>query len=297
MQLDSAGVPMLHLCFNESSVGAPLGAGRSVRLSQEPRLHRHLAIVGGRPRFPRQDDARGLLLGTGRADRPDLQDNGHQIMCELAEYVDFDPGDAWGESDQIDWSLTRYDTNADSQLSLNTVGPPGPADALAGENTEPIYRRRLLPAPSRHDDDRGGRHQRGPRRRRARPLQRPGRGRDADSADLAGRGLRRRRAAFMPAVGVPRPMAAATASHAKNTNPTTNRNRCSATCSLRACPRVTGAARSPISRGGPRRGAAVRLEVVDAPAHLVDHHVDRFAGECHELFLQAPVVTAGGPRT
>ncbi len=43
-------------------------------------------------------------------------------MCELAEYVDFDPGDAWGESDQIDWSLTRYNTNADAQLSLNTVG-------------------------------------------------------------------------------------------------------------------------------------------------------------------------------
>ncbi len=48
--------------------------------------------------------------------------DGMAILRELAEYLDFDPGERWGESDEIDWARTRYDSNADAQLFVNEIG-------------------------------------------------------------------------------------------------------------------------------------------------------------------------------
>jgi Flavin containing amine oxidoreductase len=49
-------------------------------------------------------------------------ENGHQMLLELASYLDFDPGERWGDSPAIDWSWTRYHENWDAQLSLNAIG-------------------------------------------------------------------------------------------------------------------------------------------------------------------------------
>jgi hypothetical protein len=44
------------------------------------------------------------------------------MLSELAEYLEFDPGDRWGESSDIDWERSRYDANTDAQLFVNETG-------------------------------------------------------------------------------------------------------------------------------------------------------------------------------
>jgi hypothetical protein len=53
-------------------------------------------------------------------------------MCELADYLGFDPGKKWEDpaSKDVDWRLTRYHSNLDARLSINAIGTdawrPGP---------------------------------------------------------------------------------------------------------------------------------------------------------------------------
>ncbi len=54
--------------------------------------------------------------------RTSPHDDAMTILRELADYLDFDPGDAWGESADIDWDRTRYDSNADARLFINQIG-------------------------------------------------------------------------------------------------------------------------------------------------------------------------------
>lgn len=56
------------------------------------------------------------LPGTGP------HDDGHAMLLELAEYLDFDPGERWGESSDVDWERTRFEANTDSQLFVNETG-------------------------------------------------------------------------------------------------------------------------------------------------------------------------------
>jgi predicted NAD/FAD-dependent oxidoreductase len=56
------------------------------------------------------------LPGTG----PD--DDAQAMLVELARFLDFDPGSAWGESPDIDWARTRYERNLDAQLFVNEAG-------------------------------------------------------------------------------------------------------------------------------------------------------------------------------
>lgn len=50
------------------------------------------------------------------------KDDAMVMLRELAEYLDFDPGARWGDSDDIDWQRSRYAPNLDAQLFLNEVG-------------------------------------------------------------------------------------------------------------------------------------------------------------------------------
>jgi Flavin containing amine oxidoreductase len=65
---------------------------------------------------------------------PPWQDDAMAMLEELAEYVDFDPGTKWGESDDIDWKLTNYHSNQDWKLFVNETGSHGwrPAEAAKG---------------------------------------------------------------------------------------------------------------------------------------------------------------------
>jgi Flavin containing amine oxidoreductase len=53
----------------------------------------------------------------------DPYDDAFAILRELSKYVDdFDLGTRWGESSDIDWTRTRYESNTDSQLFINETG-------------------------------------------------------------------------------------------------------------------------------------------------------------------------------
>jgi hypothetical protein len=49
-------------------------------------------------------------------------EDGYAIVRELARYLGFDPGAAWGTSPDIDWGGTVYEPNRDVQLFLNETG-------------------------------------------------------------------------------------------------------------------------------------------------------------------------------
>ena len=55
---------------------------------------------------------------------PYWQDDAFAMVKELARYLPFNPGDEWGSGGDVNWAKTKntYETNADSQLSLNAVG-------------------------------------------------------------------------------------------------------------------------------------------------------------------------------
>ncbi len=44
------------------------------------------------------------------------------MLQELSEFLPFRPGTKWGESPDIDWEHTKYESNADSQLFINQTG-------------------------------------------------------------------------------------------------------------------------------------------------------------------------------
>jgi Flavin containing amine oxidoreductase len=52
----------------------------------------------------------------------DFHDNGMAMLRDLAQYLHFEPGRAWGESPDIDWNSTRFEPNSDSQLFVNETG-------------------------------------------------------------------------------------------------------------------------------------------------------------------------------
>jgi hypothetical protein len=67
------------------------------------------------------------LPGTGP------HDDAMAMLIELAEYLDFDAGTAWGQSSDIDWKRTRFDTNADAQLFVNETGTDAWRPAASSE--------------------------------------------------------------------------------------------------------------------------------------------------------------------
>jgi hypothetical protein len=58
------------------------------------------------------------------------------MLRQLAEYLDFEPGTEWGKSEDIDWELTGYNANDDTQLFVNEAGtdawrPTAPCPGLS----------------------------------------------------------------------------------------------------------------------------------------------------------------------
>jgi Flavin containing amine oxidoreductase len=49
-------------------------------------------------------------------------EDGFEIIRQLSEYLNFDPGAKWGESSAIDWAQTRYEPNTDAELFVNETG-------------------------------------------------------------------------------------------------------------------------------------------------------------------------------
>jgi Flavin containing amine oxidoreductase len=119
IQLGSHEVPVLHLHFKEQLPGIPF---EPVGLFNSPLnlaftdLSQSWEQYAGRTMLSLSCSEPAGLFGA-----TDLE-NDFLMMRELAEYLNYEPGERWGESDQVDWELTRFDTNADAKISLNTVG-------------------------------------------------------------------------------------------------------------------------------------------------------------------------------
>jgi hypothetical protein len=68
----------------------------------------------------------------------DPHDDAYAMLVELAEYLDFDPGGAWGESSAVDWELTRFEPNSDAELFVNETGTDVWRPAAAFDSIENV---------------------------------------------------------------------------------------------------------------------------------------------------------------
>jgi uncharacterized protein with NAD-binding domain and iron-sulfur cluster len=73
------------------------------------------------------------LPGTG----PD--DDAQAILVELAKFLNFDPGKAWGTAAGIDWTRTRYDPNLDALLFVNEAGSDAMRPDASSEHISNLY--------------------------------------------------------------------------------------------------------------------------------------------------------------
>ncbi len=121
-RLQTQRVPILNVCFKEELAGLPaepvglLDSRLSLAFTDISQVWREVGQFEDRTVCAVSCSEPYGLTGA-RA-----PENGHQMLVELSEYLDFDPGESWGESPAIDWSWTRYHENWDAQLSLNAVG-------------------------------------------------------------------------------------------------------------------------------------------------------------------------------
>ena len=121
-RLSTERVPIMHLCFKRRIDGIP---PEPVGLL-DSRLNLAFTDVSqswkGVPEF-----ANRTVLALSCSETDALAgavptENAHEMLTELADYLDFAPGAEWGRSPEIDWRCTRYDENYDAELALNAVG-------------------------------------------------------------------------------------------------------------------------------------------------------------------------------
>lgn len=121
-RLRTAQIPILHLYFSRKLRHIPT---EPVGLFDSPLSLAFTDI--SRTWEGTADFAERTVLAVSASDPYGLPGTGRDgdamaMLRELAEYLDFEPGRAWGDSPDIDWQRTRYDTNADAQLFLNETG-------------------------------------------------------------------------------------------------------------------------------------------------------------------------------
>jgi hypothetical protein len=121
-RLTTERVPILHACFKRRLKDVP---AEPVGL-QGSRLNVAFTDIShtwqGVPEFSDRTVCAVSCSDTRALGGATPSENGYEVLSELAEYLEFDPGSAWEQSPVIDWSLTRYHENFDAELSLNEVG-------------------------------------------------------------------------------------------------------------------------------------------------------------------------------
>ena len=121
-RLRSQRIPILHLYFKKKLKHIPIDpvglydSNYALAFTDISQTWEDVAAFAGRTVLSLSaSDLYGLPGTTPKEDA-------HAMLVELAEYLDFDPGGAWGESEAIDWELTRFEPNADAKLFLNETG-------------------------------------------------------------------------------------------------------------------------------------------------------------------------------
>jgi hypothetical protein len=118
-RLESLPIPILYVYFNSrlNAVPAePVGLVSSPLALAFTDVSQTWAGMGDNTILALSSSDPHGLPGTG------WKDDAMTMLRELAGYLEFDPGERWGESAAIDWDRTRYDANADAQLFVNAIG-------------------------------------------------------------------------------------------------------------------------------------------------------------------------------
>jgi Flavin containing amine oxidoreductase len=126
-QLRTVQLPVLSVWFNHRLPGLPPGP---VGLSRSRFALAFTDVSQSWERDATRRDATVLSVSAsdpgglpgGEADRQ--RSNGFIMLRELARYLPglFEVGERWGDSPDIDWARTRYESNDDARLFLNEAG-------------------------------------------------------------------------------------------------------------------------------------------------------------------------------
>lgn len=121
-RLRSQQIPIMHLYFNrklDDIPAEPVGLFESrycLAFTDISQTWEGVADFAGRTVLSvSASDVYGLP-GTAPTD------DAYAMLVELADYLEFDPGAAWGEAPDIDWGRSRFDTNMDAKLFVNETG-------------------------------------------------------------------------------------------------------------------------------------------------------------------------------
>jgi Flavin containing amine oxidoreductase len=122
VRLRATQVPIIYVFFKHKLEGIPkepvglYGSELSLAFTDISQAWRDEPAFEGRTVLAvSASDASGLPGTTSFADA-------EAMLQELAEFLPFRPGTRWGESPDIDWTHTKYESNADSQLFINQTG-------------------------------------------------------------------------------------------------------------------------------------------------------------------------------
>jgi hypothetical protein len=138
-RLRSQRIPILHLYFKEKLKHIPFepvglyDSKFALAFTDISQTWEGVAAFSGRTVLSLSASDPYGLPGT-----EDPHDDAYAMLVELAEYLDFDPGGAWGESSAIDWELTRFEPNSDAELFVNETGTDVWRPAAAFDSIENV---------------------------------------------------------------------------------------------------------------------------------------------------------------
>jgi hypothetical protein len=133
-RLRATPIPIVHLYLRRAMQGVPAEpvglSGSPLALAFTDISQAWPGVFGNRTVLALSASDPYGLPGTGP------EDDAMAILREASEYLAFDPGSAWGESGEIDWDHTRYNSNADAKLFINEIGtdawrPPTSCEGIA----------------------------------------------------------------------------------------------------------------------------------------------------------------------
>ncbi len=121
-RLHAQAIPLFHVYFNRKLRDIPVPpvglfeSRLALAFTDISQTWTDTEQFGGRTVLALSSSDPFGLPGTGP------RDDAMAMLRELAEYLDFDAGEEWGESREIDWDRSRYESNADAQLFVNEAG-------------------------------------------------------------------------------------------------------------------------------------------------------------------------------
>ncbi len=139
VRLRATQVPIIYLFFKHKLPSIPrepvglFGSDFSLAFTDISQTWRDVPEFKGRTVLAvSSSDTSGLPGTTTFADA-------QAILQELSEFIPFRPGTRWGESPDIDWTCTTYESNADSQLFINQTGTDAWRPEASSSHISNIY--------------------------------------------------------------------------------------------------------------------------------------------------------------